>query len=79
LCSEHCNSLGNYGLFHKKITRDYERALFYLVSRYLACVTEARCVRLQKRATEVAEFPEDKLVWRRRHDRLSLELQAATK
>ena len=23
----------NYGLFHKKITRDYERALFYLVRR----------------------------------------------
>ena len=33
LHSEHCNSLGNYGLFHKKISRDYERALFYMVSR----------------------------------------------
>lgn len=32
LHSEHCNSLGNYGLFHKKISRDYERALFYMVT-----------------------------------------------
>ena len=28
--THHCNALGNYGLYHKKITRDYDRALFYL-------------------------------------------------
>jgi len=59
---QHCNALGNYGLFHKKITRDFERALFYL-----------------QRAYETAEFPEDKEVWRRRHDRLVRELRAAAR